>query len=136
MRRKCPTCGRPFVPNRPQQRFCRRNCGRWKHHTAIARRLEKRPPADHYETYLAGLIATDGYIERRRGRAVPTGLAIKMAAQAKPLLGEIATHFGRALYERSNGQFVVTFIDLPIAWKEGVPRIARDRLPGLRQGIV
>jgi hypothetical protein len=133
--RKCPTCGRSFVPNRPQQKFCRRNCGRWKHHTAIKRRLERRPPADEWETYLAGLIATDGYIERRRGRAAPTGLAIKMAMQAEPLLAEIAAHFGRALYARSNGQFVVTFIDKPIAWKQGPPRIRPEWLPDYVRGL-
>src|SRR5919197_584452 len=133
--RKCPTCGRSFTPNRPQQKFCRRNCGRWKHHTAIKGRLEDRPPADEFETYLAGLIATDGYIERRRGRAVPTGLAIKMAAQAQPLLAQIADHFERTLYERSNGQFVVTFVDKPIAWKQAQPRIKREWLPDYLRGL-
>jgi hypothetical protein len=133
--RKCPTCGRSFSPNRPQQRFCRRNCGRWKHHTAIRKRLENRPPADQHEVYLAGLIATDGYIEKRRGRGVPTGLAIKMAAQAEPLLADIADHFGRTLYKRSNGQFVVTFIDKPIAWKLGPPRINRAWLPDYVRGL-
>jgi hypothetical protein len=133
--RKCPTCGRSFRPNRPQQRFCRRNCGRWKHHTAIKNRLERRPPADEREAYLAGLIATDGYIDRRRGREVPTGLAIKMAAQARPLLAEIADHYGRHLYERSNGQFVVTFVDKPLTWKLTPPRIRRAWLPDYVRGL-
>jgi hypothetical protein len=133
--RKCPKCGRSFTPNRAQQKFCRRNCGRWKDHTAIKERLENRPPLDRREAYLAGLIATDGYIEKRRGGAVPTGLAIKMAAQARPLLAEIGGHFERAVYERSNGQFVVTFIDKPIAWKLGPPRISRDWLPDYVRGL-
>ena len=133
--RKCPKCGRSYSPNRPEQKFCRRNCGRWRHHTAIEERLDDRPPADQREAYLAGLIATDGYIETRRGRAAPTGLAIKMAAQAKPLLAEIAAHYGRALYQRSNGQFVVTFVDKPVVWKQRPPKIRPDWLPDYVRGL-
>src|SRR5436189_6003214 len=42
-------------------------------------------PSNWREAYLAGLIATDGYIERRRGRSAPTGISIKMAKAAQPL---------------------------------------------------
>jgi hypothetical protein len=121
--RECPKCGIEFEPNSLGQQFCTRNCGRWKHHTAIEERLSERAPADEREAYLAGLIATDGHIERRHGRSAPTGISIKMAASARPLLEEIAQHFDRRVYARTNGQFVLTFVDKPIAWKTTVPEL-------------
>jgi hypothetical protein len=119
----CPTCGAKFVPNRPEQRFCRRNCGRWKNHTAITDRLSRRGPRDPWEGHLAGLIATDGCVEYRKGRDAPTQISVKMAAAACPMLEQIARHFGRRVYARANGQFVLTFNDIPVLWKREVPQL-------------
>jgi Homing endonuclease len=134
--RACPKCGRTFEPNRPQQRFCRRNCGRWKDHDLIERRLAWRPPAEHREAYLAGLIATDGYVERRRGRSAPTGISIKMASAARPLLDQIAEHYGRRLCARSNGQYVLTFVDLPVCWKTALPALSPELVPHYVRGLL
>lgn len=122
-KKKCPTCGKEFLPNRPEQRFCRRNCGRWKSHTAIKDRLSRRPPCDTWEAHLAGLIATDGCVEYRTGREAPTQISIKMAAAARPMLDQIAAHFGRRLHARGNGQFVLTFYDVPVVWKRELPQL-------------
>lgn len=124
--RECPTCGELFEPRRTAQRFCRRNCGRWHGHTAIQERLSARPPADEREAYLAGLIATDGYVERRRGRDAPTGISIKMAPVAAPLLGAIADYYGRRLCHRSNGQVVLSFVDVPVVWKTALPSLSAE----------
>lgn len=138
MEKRCPRCGRKFVPARDGQRFCTRSCGRWHGHTAIRERCSERGPTDADEAYLAGLIATDGYVERRKGRAVPTGVSIKMAAEARPLLAVVAERFGRALYERSNGKFVVTFVAIPFAWKLARPPLTgaleRHYIRGLLDG--
>ena len=124
--RVCPTCLREYVPNRPGQRFCRRNCGRWKHHTAITERMSERPPEDAFEAHLAGLIATDGYVERRKGREAPTGVAIKTAAAARPMLEHLAAARGRRICARSNGQFVLSFTDVPVCWKTRLPRLTPE----------
>lgn len=134
--KRCPTCGTSFAPRREGQTYCTRNCGRWKHHTAIQQRLSRRPPADADEAYLAGLIASDGYIENRKGREAPTGLSIKMAAEAKGLLSSIAARFGRRLYERSNGQFVVSFIEVPVVWKLELPSLTGELEPHYFRGLL
>ncbi len=98
--------------------------------------MSRRPPADADEAYLAGLIASDWYIERRKGRSVPTGLAIKMAAEAEELLSSLAERFGRRLYRRSNGQVVVTFIAIPIFWKLELPRLSADLEQHYFRGLI
>ncbi len=134
--RICPTCGRRYQPNKPQQRFCRRNCGRWKHHTAIKERTSHRAPRDEWEAHLAGLIATDGYVERRKSRPEPTGVAIKMAVAAQPMLLEIANHYGRRLCARANGQFVLSFTDIPVRWKLELPDLASDLVRHYVRGLL
>jgi hypothetical protein len=69
------------------------------------------------------LIATDGCVEYRKGRDAPTQISVKMAAAARPMLEQIAEHFGRRLYARANGQFVLTFNDIPVLWKRELPRL-------------
>lgn len=136
MVRTCPTCGTEFVPNRREQRFCRRNCGRWKDHAAIKERLARRGPRDAWEAHLAGLIATDGCVEYREGRDAPTQISIKMAAAARPMLEQIARRFKRRLYSRANGQFVLTFTDIPVFWKREVPPLDGDLVVPYVRGLL
>lgn len=70
------------------------------------------------------------------GRSAPTGIAIKMARAAKPLLGEIADHYGRRLCARSNGQYVLTFVDLPVCWKTRLPALAPELVPHYVRGLL
>jgi hypothetical protein len=78
----------------------------------------------------------DGCAEHRKDREAPTQISIKMAAGARPMLEQIAEHFGRRLCARANGQYVLTFTDKPVARKTQVPDLQPDHVPYYVRGLL
>lgn len=84
-----------------------------------------RSPLDAYEAYVAGLIASDGCIHRRKG--VPRGIALDLSARDCDVLFSIAQKYGRPMPythtpDKGGPAVWLSLLNFPITWKTAPPR--------------
>lgn len=107
----------------------------------MSERLSRRVPANEIESYLAGLLVTDGTLVRENGR--PMAVNLGQGPRGHAVIEQLADYYGRRIGRRTTvtnfgpkNEKRIQLRCVPLAWKQFVVSPGPDLLRHYIRGMV